>query len=201
MAIVSENVASVVCRWIAVGSLCGIGALGCDQNKGPEEKTEEVEADAKQKVQDEDKGNAVAKLGEREWKAERARARIKDDVLKISASQTDMKDGKVSRQELVLTIKGFEGPGDYEIARMGAYFVGVGMDTDQAAKAKTDEEVTKAATKALSNSSFTYMMGTKVHIEGVSDDFVDGSFEWKGPAGGSKGFSEASGDFHARIKK
>lgn len=172
---------------------CAVAATGCSKKDGESSAGGEAQGEAaetasaadksKSKRQKKDRGEASMKLGETEWQAESARPRLKDGKLSISASQTDMSDGKIKRQELQLTIKDFKGPGEYTLQMTDAMFIGVGMDMDKAKAAAADgEEATKkAAADMLGGSEMLMMPGAVVTIESANDKEVTGTFSWTPP--------------------
>ena len=154
------------------------------------------------KNKDADKGSAKLKLGDADWTAERASARIKDGKkLRITASRTTRVDGKINSQRLTLSVGDYNGPGDYVIEGYASSFAGAGVATaDVKAAEKDDAKTTKVATEAIKGGSVSLLTGAKVEIESATAEFIDGSFSWSG-ATVSKGPKNISGTFHARIKE
>lgn len=218
---VSRCLPAVLCALCLVLPACDEGKKGDDGDEASGEKdaeaaaknvAEKIEADAKEAAQDiedakagkdddeeEDKGSATLKIGEADWTAERATARLRDGRLRISASQTDMKDGKVSRQELQLSIKDYGGPGSYTVMTP-SMFVGVGLDVDKAKKAEGDDaKAQKVATDALMGAESMLLMNAKVEITEATDEHIDGTVKYE-PASYSKD-PPLEGKFHAIIDK
>lgn len=209
---VSRSVATLVC------ALC-LTLSGCDEAKKSDDapkadadaaaeeagkKTaENIKAQAEEEAgkddDDEDKGTAKLVIGEDDWSAERATARLRNGNLTISASKTDMADGKVARQELRFTVKDFGGPGSYQTG-MGSMFVGVGFDLDKAKEAEGDDAKTQEmAVDTIKGAETIMIMNGKVEITEATDEHIDGTIEYAPPAQTKQ--PGIKGSFHAVIKK
>lgn len=148
---------------------------------------------------DKDRGEASMQLGGATWQAERAKAKIEDGKLTISASRTDMADGKVSRQSLSLTVREFDGAGDYTTGIAGSSFTAVGMDTKAVEAAAESEEASKGAlTDMLSKAKHMMLTNAKVTVTAVDDTEVTGTFSWQ-PTEGSSQPAITGGTFRALV--
>ncbi|MCH9684320.1 MAG: hypothetical protein K0V04_22995 [Deltaproteobacteria bacterium] len=147
------------------------------------------------------KGSASVDLDGTTWTAQRMTARVRDDKLKLSASITDREGSKMTRQQLTLTLHGYQGVGSYTTKMLDSSFSGVGIDTDEIKAAEGDDAKTNAATLgALRGGKVTLLPNAKVEITAVSDEFIDGTFTWS-PNGGMQGPTMTDGTFHAAVRK
>lgn len=140
-------------------------------------------------------------LGESQWQADRAKARLTNGSLSISASNMDTTGGKVKRQELTLNVADFKGPGDYLTGLSGSRFLGVGIDTDAMKSAESDQEkATQAITEGLSGAQHILLSQAKVTITAANDNEISGTFSWQPPAG-AKQPAIQNGTFRALLAK
>ena len=171
-----------------------------------DEAKEEVEAiaDRREGRQKKDRGEGKAKIGGVDWSADSAKANVKGEALTLKLSNTEMKGGKVTRQELHLKLDGYKGPGEYTTSTHGSRFISVGMDTKKVEEAEakdaaagSDAETTKAVTDMLGNAGHMMIMGAKVTIDEASDTEIKGTFSYKSPSGEKQSMSD--GSFRAII--
>lgn len=144
-----------------------------------------------------DRGEGSMKLGDTDWVATRANARVKGSTVKIKLVRSE-RDGDVSRRESVdLQLENFDGPGTYTVNRAGSRFIGVGLDVKKATEG--DKAVEKEATRAIQDAKTMLLMGAKVEITSANDEEIVGTFEWKLPGGEGPHITE--GKFRAPIRK
>ncbi len=160
-----------------------------DSGKGDAKKGDETKKSASK--DEEDKGNVKLILGDDEtpWVSKRARARIKDGKLSISASVVHLSEDSSSGRLLRLSISKYDGPGKYEIAGYNSSLAGVKLDLKDVKKAEeakdetaTKEATEKAATDAIKGGSVMLLKGAKVEVTKATDDFIDGTISWSGIA-------------------
>ena len=153
-----------------------------------------------------DRGEASAKLGDREFVAESARAKLQDDKLTLTFSRMDTIDGKMTRQAFTFKVTDYEGPGEYTIRYMSSNYSGVGFDVERAKKAvdedgKTDDaKVTAQAIDTINKSEIILLQGAKVTITAASDDEYSGTFEWTPQGGFSNKPPIKDGKFRATVR-
>jgi len=153
----------------------------------------------KQTRKGKDRGTATMTIGGSQWTAERAKAKHTGGKLTISASNMDMTDGKVKRQELQLAIADFKGAGDYKTGITGSRFIGVGFDVEAAKEAdKSDEAATKEVTNAVTGAKHLMLSNAEVTITAVSDTEISGSFSWQ-PHASTKQPAITNGTFRALV--
>ncbi len=142
------------------------------------------------------------------WTTERASASIRENdkgtKLRISASISTHDGPNIHRQQLTLTLDDYDGPGTYTTRMIDSHFTGVGVNTDDVKEAEdakdSDAKTSKVAMDAIKGGKVTLMPNAKVEVTTVSDDFIDGTFEWKAN-GGHLGPTMTEGKFHAKIRK
>lgn len=150
------------------------------------------ESTSKQERKKKDRGDASMLLGDVQWQATSARAKMKNTTLIISASRMDGSvHSTMVRQSIDMYIPDFSGPGTYEAAQ-GSMFLVVGLD----ASATENAEMDKAVVDALMKSKRKYMHGAKVVIQSASDTEIVGSFSLE--VGAPK---VTKGSFRALLKK
>lgn len=172
---------------------------------GKDDGAKQADADAGAAKKDEkakkDRGDASVKMGDVEWTAEIASARIAEGKLKLDLSRMDRADGRTSRDSFTLIVPEYEGPGDY-MTQMGSMFVGVGFDhaalgAAEGKEGKADDaKVEKAAVDAIKQAKTLMLYNTKIHIESDADDQIVGTFE---KADGKPPLTD--GKFRALVKK
>ncbi len=161
-------------------------------DKAKEDEGGEGSADTKNAKSDHDKprpkkdrGEGSAKLGDKEWVAESARAKLKDGKLRLTLSKTDMTDKAVNRDAFSLVIPDYDGPGEYELKGYSSNFSGVGFDTERAEAAvdkdgKTDDaKVADQAMDTIKEAEIILLSGAKVTITSATETEYMGTFEWK----------------------
>ncbi|MFT4842807.1 MAG: adhesin HecA-like repeat protein [Planctomycetota bacterium] len=131
-----------------------------------------------------DRGAASMTLGETQWQADSAKAKLRNGNLTISARNLDMTGGQVKSQDLTLSVPDYNGPGDYTTGFSGSRFIGVGIDVDAAKAASGDERATsEAVTDSLLGASHLMLSKAKVTIVAASDVEISGTFSWQPPQG------------------
>ncbi|PRQ06943.1 hypothetical protein [Enhygromyxa salina] len=194
---------------LALALVCGCDkgdkATPTDQAKDDKnDKDDEGDESEESAKQDEDKGHAKLKLGERDWSTERASAQLQDTGhLRVRASRTEKVDGESRREALTLLIRDYKGPGSYTTDKVNSNFTGVGFDIEAAEKAaaeQDDDKSTALATDMIRKSTVVLLQDAKIEITKADGDFIDGTLEWSG-IGGVNGPRSISGSFHAQIDK
>ena len=178
------------------------GADGAETKEpagGADKPADDTKRKKRAKREKKDRGDASAKIGTMEWVAENAKAKLKNGVLNIDASRTDIADKKVSRQQLTMNLPGYKGPGTYEVTPHGSMFLGVGMDTEEIKKATTDDKQAEVATKAVSKSQTILLMKMTAVVESDDGTQIVGTFSQ--PALGKRYPAIADGKFRAILKK
>lgn len=151
---------------------------------------------------DKDVGYATVTMDGAPWAAERCTARIKPDdggeKLALSCSRTTTAEGRVQREEIALTVKGYAGVGNYTSAG-NSHFARVAVDT-KAADATADE-ATRAdvVTDSIGGAKVVLMTGAKISVT-AAGDAIDGTFAWS-PEAGKEGPVLTDGSFHAIVKR
>ena len=184
----------------AAVALCGCGK---DESSTGEKGTAATEAPEsgekapRKKREKKDRGEGSMMLGEIEWLASSARAKFKEDTLKISMSRMDgsVKD-KMVRHSLDFHIRDFKGPGEYTIAMHGgmpSLYIVVGFS---APDNDSEEDATKAAMQAFNESKTVMLGGATVTVSSVTDTEVVGPFAHKAAK-----VPMTQGKFRAVIKK
>lgn len=144
-----------------------------------------------------DRGSASLQLGDAIWEARSARARLRNDTLRISANRTTRNGDAVQSERLSLAIPAYKGPGQYRAAA-GSMFVRVGMDIPQDGE-DSEAAAGKILANAMSGANMTRLADAEIEISAVSDGFVEGRFVQAGNAGGSA-TGRVQGDFRARLR-
>ena len=171
-----------------------------DEGKSEGKSKADRKADRKRR-RDKDRGEASMMLGDKEWKASRARFKLDENgVLKLSMTKSDYSGEKSSRDSLDLRIKDFKGPGTYTVEPMGSRFIGVAIDIKAATAAGDNDEATKKeAMKAISGAKHTLLTGATVEVTAASDDEITGTFSWTPPKGLNKP-AMSKGTFRAKLR-
>lgn len=195
-------------KLLVLATVIALGGCAKDESSGGDKASTNAEATAgdsepkkkategRKKRVKKDRGEGSMMLGEIEWLSTSARAKLKDDKLKISMSRMDGRVGeKMVRHSLTLHVPDFKGPGDYTIPSFGgipSLYVVVGFDVSDT---KSEDEGQAAAMKALSESKTVMLAGAKVTITSVTATEVIGTFEHK-----TAKVSMTDGKFRAIIK-
>ncbi len=155
----------------------------CAQDDKPKEKNRK----------DKDRGELTMLLNGVEWQAFSARARIRENILKISGSKSEGSyETKVVRQSLELSIRDYAGPGTYEASMtpMGSsIFLVVGLNT------QSETEMEKEVLESLTKAKHMLLTGAEIVIESDNGKEIRGTFSFK--RGDS---SIKDGKFRAIIK-
>lgn len=147
-----------------------------------------------------DRGEAAMTIGGAAWQSTSASARLTDGKLTIKASNNDLSDGAMKRQELHLLVTEFRGAGDYETAMSGSRFLTVGFDTETAKQADGDDAAAQNAIQsALKGATHMTLAGAKVKVTSSDDTEIVGTFSWQPPEG-SKQPAIEGGTFRAKVK-
>lgn len=169
---------------LVVGILSLALTAGCDESGSKAEESakgavtepsDDSAAKKRKKRIKKDRGQAAAKIGERDWEGERASAKVVSGKLRIDISRMDMNDGKVSREQFIMILPDYKGPGTYTTSG-GSMFVGVGFDTGEVKAATTDDKVGEVATKAMTGAKTIMLMKTTVVVETADDKQIVGTF-------------------------
>ena len=164
------------------------------------------EAEDKPEKKDKDRGEATAMIGEMEFVAESASAKLKDGKLKLSFSRIDTVDGKMNRQAFSLIIDDYKGPGEYTTQNMMSNYSGVGFDVERAKKAvdedgKTDDAKVQAQVMdTMKKSQVILLRGAKINVTSATEDEYVGTFSWDGTGHPGKP-KVTDGKFRARVRK
>ena len=143
---------------------------------------------------------AAMTIGGAAWQSTSASARLTDGKLTIKASNNDLSDGAMKRQELHLLVTEFDGAGDYETAMSGSRFLTVGFDTETAKQADGDDAAAQnAILSALNGATHMTLAGAKVKVTSSDDTEIVGTFSWQPPEG-SKQPAIEGGTFRAKVK-
>lgn len=177
-----------------------LASASCDDGSEPKGAGAPAATTSAEKTARKDRGSASASIGGEPWAASRASARATGDQLHISASKTEMVDGKTQSEQLTLVLPGFDGPGDYVTGSLASTFVGVAIDTRRAKEAKSDAEVARKAMGAIAGSRMLMLSNAKVAISSVTDETIEGTFEWTPPEG-SGDPAITDGKFRALVRK
>jgi hypothetical protein len=146
-----------------------------------------------------DRGDASVKLGDVEWQAERAKAKLRNGTLTIEASRMDIKDSRASRQQITLVLPDYKGPGSYKVRTVGSAFLGVGVDTDAIRAADTDDKQVAEATKAVKGASMIPLLQAEAKVESDDGTQIVGSFSQ--PALGKRYPALQDGRFRALLSQ
>ncbi|HET6603194.1 MAG TPA: hypothetical protein VFG21_03115 [Xanthomonadaceae bacterium] len=151
---------------------------------------------------DADKGSASMHIGESDWSANRATARLREGKLRIGANHTQRIGSKMQTESLTLVVEDYAGPGEYTTAAMSSSFTRVAFDVDKAKAAGEDDAATAAtaavAMESLSTADHVSRIQARLTVTAATDEFIDGTFEWA-PAGGGTPIRE--GRFHAQVRR
>lgn len=169
-----------------------------DKNAAPDKKTGETGASSKATK---DRGEASMIKGDVAWEATSARAKFKDGrngkILTISAGKSTSVSGKYSREQIQIVIQPYKGPGDYEASALGSTFVGVGINVDAVKDAKTDDQVKKETTKAITGAKTMMLAGMSVKITADDGKQVTGTFSHEP----KRGATLKDGKFRAIVRE
>jgi len=182
------------CHQLAALALAVLTLAACDNSDSSNG------ADSKRQDRAEkDRGSASMMIGDQQWSATSARAKLKAEKLSISASRMDRRDGEMSRQELKLVVDDFRGVGSYEAMDGGSMFVGVSLDVEKASADQTDEDTARTAAEMLGGSDLLMLGGAQVEITAADDQHIEGTFTWT-PSQRLNRPAIRAGEFRAVIK-
>lgn len=159
--------------------------------------TDSKAAPPAQAMQTEDRGNAHFTTAGKTWVASFASARQTENRLRIKASEIDFAGDKIKRDELLLAIMDYRGPGRYKASPLSMFVrIGIDMPRDKAGQV----EAQKTLMDTQDNTDTLFLDNAVIEIISVSEGYIDGTFSIEKPAGTPES-TITDGHFHARIRE